>query len=451
MRRKINSTLEKWKNEPLKKCLLVRGCRQVGKTYSVESFAKENYSKTIYMNFEKQPEYKELFKGSLDVDTIISRISLKTGISPEPGKCVIILDEIGYCQEAYSSLKWFTQDGRFDVIASGSLLGVLLNKADDALSPAGYYEEVVMHPMDFEEFLWAMGVSQKHIDSIKDSVQRFQPIDKFILESFNDLYRRYLIVGGMPEAVKEYSQSKDYAKVRKILETLLAKLKDDVAKYSSKPDRIKIIQCMESIPAQLAKENNIFEYTDVSKANASGRKYESALGWLEKAGITCRSKNLHEPKMPLAVNERKDSFKIFMCDTGLLMAMMDYADAYTLYSKDPYCNNGAVLECAVADALEKNGHRLRFFRNKDSSMELDFILSGPEGVCALEVKSGRKLRSSSLLKMSKIYGNSKGIKLAEGNISVDENGTLHLPLFAACFLKPAEPEISAPDYLSELA
>lgn len=387
------------------------------------------------------------------METVLERISLKTGKSLVPQKAILILDEIGYCAEAYSSLKWFTQDGRYDVIASGSLLGILLNNPDDSLSPMGYVDICDMYPLDFEEFLWGMGISEKHIDTIKSAIRKHEPLDRFMLDSFNDLFRRHLIVGGMPEAVYEYSRSKDYAKVRKILEDILAQLRDDVTKYSSKPNRIKILRCLESIPSQLAKENNIFQYTDVEKANASGRKYESALGWLENAGVVYRSKNLFEPKMPLHVHEREDSFKIFMCDTGLLLAMMDYADAYTLYSKDPFSNNGAVMECAIAIALVDAGGKknLRFFRNKDSSMELDFVLSDTDHIIAIDVISGRRKRVSPLLKMQKTYRNTEGIKLAESNISVDENGTVHLPLFAVSLMEYRVPEIPAPDYLDLLS
>ncbi|MCQ2078791.1 MAG: ATP-binding protein [archaeon] len=451
MRRKVTEVFERWMRKTSKKCLLVKGCRQVGKTYSILEFAERNYQTVIYLNFEKNPRDKEIFEGDLDVGTIMERIALRTGKSITPEGTILILDEIGYCAEAYSSLKWFTQDGRYDVIASGSLLGILLNKKDDALSPMGFVEVCEMHPMDFEEFLWSMGVSQRHIDHVRDAIERETPIDRFVLNSFNDLFRRHLIVGGMPEAVNEYSRTKDYPKTRKILEDIMSQLKDDVAKYSSKPNRIKILQCLESIPSQLAKENDIFQYGDVEKANASSRKFGSALGWLENAGVAHRSKNLLEPRVPLSVNEREDSFKMFMCDTGLLMTMMDYGDAYTLYSRDPFCNNGAVMECAIAIALVANGQTLRFFRNRDSTMELDFVLPDTEHIVGIEVKSGRKKRSSSLLKMQRTYGNSRGVKLADGNISVDENGTLHLPLFACCFMKEPRPEIPAPDYLDSLS
>ena len=445
MRRKITEKLLEWKNRESHKALVVSGCRQIGKTYSLTDFAKTEYPEHLYVNFEKNPETKELFFGSKDVESIIERLELWSGKSLEPGKCLIILDEIGYCSDAFSSLKWFTDDGRYDVVASGSILGILLDDKDDALNPVGYVETIHMHPMDFEEFLWAMGVAQKHIDLIRESIRERKPIDPFILRTMHSLYRRFLVVGGMPEAVKMYAETKDYPRTRNVQTSILSYLRGDVEKYSRKTDRIKIIRCLDSIPSQLAKENNIFQYTDVSKANSSGRKYSSALGRLFTTDVALEAKNVNEPRAPLGTNERANSFKVYMHDCGLLMAMMDYAYAYEVVTKDPMANNGALMECATACAIYNSGRKVRFFRRTDGRMELDFVTSDVDGITAIEVKSGRKKRASSLKSAISVYG-LHAVKLAEGNIMTDELGVLHLPLFAPWFMEEETPQLDDLDY-----
>ncbi|MCQ2070860.1 MAG: DUF4143 domain-containing protein, partial [archaeon] len=411
----------------------------------VEEFAKTTYRQYIRLDLENNPGERGIFKGNLDVDSIVERIALYTGESVLKGECLLFFDGIEHCAEAYSSLKWFTQDGRYDVIATMTFPEFLMQTSDSALSPVGYVEDIRLDPMDFEEFLWAMGVPQDITDMVRRHVLDGVPLDDYYLDRIDGLYRRYIIVGGMPEAVNEYVSSRDYPKVRAIQRSILERIRDDVDRHSTKPESRKIVQCLESIPFQLFKSNNIFRYNEVCRKNASGRKYDFALLWLENAGISLRSRNLSEPRSPLAMNERNDSFKMFMADTGLLVSMVDPSYAYEIVVNDPYVNNGAFLESAVACALHSAGFPLRFFRNKDSTMELDFVISKNNGLNVIEVESGRKKRSSSLLKAMSTYSGTHALKISGGNIFVDGNGVLHLPLFALWFYENTVPTIPEPD------
>lgn len=374
MERKIEKKLIEWKSDGNRRPLIITGCRQIGKTYSIKKFASRHYRSYVYINFEIQSEKKDLFKGNKSADELISRIIMSEGIRMHPGESAIILDEIQACTDAYSALKPLSEDGRFDVICSGSFLGINLDDNDDVLSPLGYARMIQMHPMDFEEYLWAMGINKELIGEIRNNIQNLVPIDEYFHRAISKHFRTYMVVGGMPAAVKAYSETMDYVKVSDILKDIIAILKKDTGRYSRKAGRIMINRCLDSIPRQLSRENKKFIYSEVEKKKGVGnRTYGSAIDWLKEAGLISICNNLEEPNKPLSNKIIDDSFKLYINDTGLLMALMSDSDPIDIVLRDPYSNNGAVMECAVASALVKKEYPLYYYSKRNSLLEIDFV------------------------------------------------------------------------------
>ncbi|MBR7152825.1 MAG: ATP-binding protein [Candidatus Methanomethylophilaceae archaeon] len=431
------------------------GCRQIGKTYSIREFVTKEYRSHIYINFEVQPDKKNLFKGDRSPDELVSRLILSEGVRMYPGKSAIVLDEIQACADAYSALKPLSEDNRFDVICSGSFSGINLDDGDH-LSPLGYASIMQMHPMDFEEYLWAMGINKDLISDIRTGIQNLERIDDYFHHAFMKHFRTYMVVGGMPAAVKIYSETKDYVRTHDALRNIVDILKKDTGKYSRKAGRVKINRCLDSIPQQLSKENKKFIYSDVEKRKGVGKKtYGSALDWLKEAGLISLCHNLTEPNKPLSGKIMEDAFKVFMNDTGLLMALVDSYDPADIVLKDPYSNNGAVIECAVASALVKKGYPLYYYSKPDSTLEIDFVTEFEGTPILMEVKSGRNKRAKSLSTLMKEKDRKrKGYKVMDSNIETDDLGIVHLPLYAPCFFKdvttPGIPEPPSTDDLNEM-
>lgn len=422
-----------WKKSKEKKSLLILGARQVGKTYAVDEFSK-TYSNYLYINFEIQTDAIDLFNGNLDAETIIMNLSIKYSKIPlEPGSTLIFFDEIQNCPSAIVSLKSFTIDGKYDVIASGSLLGV--NYKEVSSYPVGCVDIIRLRSMDFEEFLWADGMKQEHIDKVRSCISKKTPIDKFVLDAFNDLHRYYMLVGGMPAAVKTYLETKNFQKVRAVQDKINEMYLSDVAKYAPKLEKANAGGCFRSIPAQLAKNNKRFSYSDVIHGtNSNAKTLGGSLAWLRDAGLVYYCYNLQEPALPLASNIRLNSFKLYMHDTGLLLSMMEDTTSVAILNDDIYVNGGGIMENVVGEALVKNNIPLTYFE-RGGRLEIDFILGLGEDITALEVKSGNNRQSKSLDSiMSDKYKVKRGIKLERSNIYVDEKGIEHYPLFTASFI-----------------
>ncbi|MFT0898775.1 ATP-binding protein [Candidatus Methanoprimaticola sp. MG2] len=433
MERKAYAMMMSWKEDPNRKALLVRGCRQTGKTHLVREFAEANYESHIYIDLEDRADIRAVFETEdISASAIIDRISFDEPVRLVPGRSAIILDEIQSCISAYSSLKSLVIDGRYDIIASGSLLGV---KIDDLQrrTPMGYVNILDMGPMDFEEFLWAMGVKKSGTDMLHRCIDNKEHIDDYICKRTNDLFRRYMVVGGMPAAVLEYSVKQNYAAVRKILNDILEVVGEDAERYSKGSQRLRIESCLRSIPEQLADENDKFEYFRIEKRKGGARLYGTALLWLKRAGLIEYCYNLEEPVAPLTGRTRRSSFKLYMADTGMLTAMMEDGAAGNIVNRDPYSNNGAVMRNAIGCALRSNGYELRFYGKRDSTLEVDFVISIGGKVSAIEVKSGRDKRAKSLRSLSRTRSVSRLIKVSDGNVFVDENGIENYPLFGPSF------------------
>ena len=438
MERKIESVFRRWKEDPNRKALLVKGCRQIGKTYSIESFLNENYRSYIRINLEDDPRSLELFENKdQSGDKIIDRLLFDHPVDMVAGESAIFIDEIQCSSAAYSSLKGLVSDGRFDIIASGSLLGV---KIDDLqrLTPAGYVNIVNMRNMDFEEYLWAMGFRHEDTEYLRGCISEMRPIDGYVLSAITDQFRRYVAIGGMPAAVKEYSESHDYSKVSSVLRDILTLLNEDAQKYSRGTERMKIERCLQSVPAQLGQDNSKFMYSRVEKKKGQGKRtYEGPLLWLSNAGIIEYCTNLTELASPLKNHSLEDSFKIYLGDTGLMCTMLGGNIGGEIVNHDPYANNGAVMENAIACELRRKGYDLYYYE-KNNSIEIDFIEEILGKVTGIEIKSGKNKRSRSLKQaFLKTRSLRRAIKLSESNVMTDQDGVEHMPLFSVCFLPDA--------------
>ena len=444
-----------WRAEPLKKSMLIRGCRQIGKTYIIRDFISSNYEWSIEFNLEERKDIAELFKNKdLSASTIIDHMifDAPNNNAVVPGSSAIFLDEIQSCTEAYASLKALADDGRFDVFASGSLLGVMLDDLQDQ-SPLGYVNVIDMYPMDFEEFLWAMGIGPEYTGYLRKCILERERIDEFILTKVSDLFRRYLVVGGMPAAVSDYASRQDYSSVRHILNDISELIGQDAQRYSKGAQRMYIDACLKSIPEQLSKPNKKFQYIHIEKRKGAGKKvYGPALMWLRNAGLIYQCNNVTEPLSPLRERTIPDVFKVYLADTGILMALTEENIEGTIVNRDPLANNGMVMENVIACALRSKGYVLRYYEKSNSTLGIDFIVNIHGNITAMEVKSGKNKKSKSL---RTIYTTtrtvSRAIKLSEGNVFTDENGVEHYPLFGICFFPDSsESNLNPVDYMDSL-
>ena len=435
-KRKIEHFLLEWKNDPDRKPLVIKGCRQCGKTSSVLEFARKNYKNVIYMDFHEQKELCTLFEGSLQIDYLTVAISAAIPSAKfEKGKTCLIFDEIQDCPQARSSLKFFKLDGRYDVICIGSLLGVNGYRTSDAnySVPVGFETIIDMNPMDFEEWLWANGIQDSVIELLKTSLLEEKAVPKPIHDRIRQLMLQYIVVGGMPEAVKKFFATHDMNQVVAIQRNIVEEYKTDMVKYANHEDRNRIRECFESIPRQLSKENKKFTYSMVRKGGRS-KDYVGCLQWIEDAGIIRRCYNLSITELPLSGNAMQDSFKVFMADTGLFISMLDEGTQSDILQGSLYGYKGAIYENVVADILGKMGRKLYYFHKTDG-IEIDFIMRYNGECTPLECKArtGNAKSLSTLLKHPEKYHVYHALKL--GDYSVGREGALlTLPLYMGFLL-----------------
>ena len=449
LRRKIESVLTEWKNSEFKKPLVIKGIRQCGKTYIVQKFAKENYENVVYMNFILEPDKKLAFTGNIDVDTILLNLSaLIPGSRFVKGKTCIILDEIQECREARTALKSFQIDGSFDVIATGSLLGVIgYGKSDNDVQdsvPVGYETVVEMYPLDFEEFLWANGIDEKVIDTVKSCFEKESVVPDGIHKVMMELLYRYVIVGGLPEVVNTFLETKNIELTYKVQRNILSEYEEDMVKYADDADKSRIRECFESIPRQLAKENKKFQYSVVRKGGRSSQ-YIGSIQWLEDAGIVKRCYNTQITELPLEGNSINDCFKLYTSDIGLLVAMLDYGTQADILKGNLLGYKGAIFENLMADFLCKSGQKLYYFQ-KDSGLELDFLVRYQGECVALEVKakSGKAKSLRTVLNNKNIYHINNAIKLGRYNVG-REKEVFTIPLYMGFLVKDNLANIIVPD------
>lgn len=435
LKRKIEQVLARWKCSEGHKPLLIKGCRQCGKTFSVLDFARKNYKNVVYLNFYENPAYADVFAGSLAVDNIIMMLSALMGDKAvfEAGETVLILDEIQECPEARTALKFFRVDGRYDVIGTGSLLGVRGYGKEPKSIPVGSETIIDMYPLDFEEFLWANGIDVQIISKIRNHLVEETPVPEVLHARLRQLLLQYAVVGGMPDAVQSFVETKQMNDVLRIQRDIVRSYEDDMVKYAVKADKSKIRECFQSIPKQLSKMNKKFQYSVVRKGgNAS--KYEGSLQWIEDAGIISRCYNLTITELPLDGNACKECFKVYMKDCGLFVSMLEDGTQFDILQGNLLGYKGAIFENLIADIFAKMGRKLYYF-HKDSGLEIDFVIRY-KGKCTLvEVKAttGNAKSVKTIMRHPEKYHIENAIKIGDYNVGRSEE-ILTIPLYMAFLL-----------------
>lgn len=435
LKRKIEQRLQEWKRSPNRKPLLIKGCRQCGKTYSVLDFAKKNYKHVVYLNFFENPDYCSVFEGSLEIDNITMLLSALLGSEAvfEPGNTILVLDEIQECPDARTALKFFHLDGRYDVIGTGSLLGVRGYGKEPKSIPVGYETTIDMSPLDFEEFLWANGISEVVIDSLRKNIRGVTPVPEALHKKMRQLLLQYTVVGGMPDVVQTFVDTKRLDEVLNMQRDIVRSYEDDMIKYANQKDKSHILECFQSIPKQLSKENKKFQYSVVKKGSTAS-KYAGSLQWIEDAGIISRCYNLTATELPLDGNAQDDVFKVYMRDCGLFISMLEDGTQFDVLQGNLARYKGAIFENLIADMFTKMGRKLYYF-HKNSGLEVDFVIRY-KGECTLvEVKasSGNTKSTKTILAHPEKYHVNSAIKL--GDYNVGRSGEiLTLPLYMAFLL-----------------
>jgi hypothetical protein len=443
-KRKILKEFENWKaSGGKKKALVVKGMRQIGKTSSVLEFARSNYENVVYINFKENENAKKVFDGDLNVNRITIDLS---ALFPKAhfveNKTVIIFDEIQECANARASIKPFMEDGRYDVICTGSLLGIKgYNRKKGKGVPTGFERIIYMKPMDFEEFLWAKGIGENVIGYLKECFERREPVREATHNAMLRYFREYLCVGGLPYIVSRFVETNDMNVVWQEQQDILEEYKDDFGKHldeneNEEIDRTllgRINRVFDSIPAQLAKENNKFVYSQLEKKGRS-ENYQSAIQWLNDCGIINICYNLTNIAEPLDGYKIENTFKIYVQDSGLFVAMLERGSAAKILSGDLGFYKGAIYENIIADCFSKQGRKLFYFR-KDSGLEIDFVENIKGEIAIIEVKAttGRSKSAKTVLNSDK-YDANIGYKLSENNIGVADK-MITLPYYMAMFLE----------------
>lgn len=435
LKRKIDKYLTDWKNRSDRKPLIIKGARQIGKTRSVEWFAGQNYASVIEINFIEQKKYREIFNDGFEVDAILKNISL---LNPElkfiPGNTIFFFDELQACPNCATSLKFFKLDGRFDVICSGSLMGISYNEIES--NSVGYKEDYEMHSMDFEEFLWAMGYNDEFTADLLSHMLDVRPLSELQMDTLMSLFRDYVIIGGMPEVVSTYVRNKNFSGTLDIQRQLLKDYEEDITKYVEGLDKAKVKAVYNHISTFLAKENKRFQITKIAR-NARNRDYMGCVEWLADAGVVNVCYCLNQPELPLKGNYDPKMYKIYFKDTGLLIASLDEEAQEDLRAnKNLGTYKGAIYENIVGDMLVKQGYRLFYYHSDRPALEMDFFIRDADSLIPVEVKAndGATASLNRLLNDDKYNDVKYGIKLGYRNIGF--NGKFYtFPYFLTFLLR----------------
>ena len=435
LKRKIDKYLTDWKNRPDRKPLIIKGARQIGKTRSVEWFAGQNYASVIEINFIEQKKYREIFNDGFEVDAILKNISL---LNPElkfiPGNTIFFFDELQACPNCATSLKFFKLDGRFDVICSGSLMGISYNEIES--NSVGYKEDYEMHSMDFEEFLWAMGYNGEFTADLLSHMLDVRPLSELQMDTLMSLFRDYVIIGGMPEVVSTYVRNKNFSGTLDIQRQLLKDYEEDITKYVEGLDKAKVKAVYNHISTFLAKENKRFQITKIAR-NARNRDYMGCVEWLADAGVVNVCYCLNQPELPLKGNYDPKMYKIYFKDIGLLIASLDEEAQEDLRANKNFGTyKGAIYENIVGDMLVKQGYRLFYYHSDRPALEMDFFIRDADSLIPVEVKAndGATASLNRLLNDDKYNDVKYGIKLGYRNIGF--NGKFYtFPYFLTFLLR----------------
>lgn len=435
LRRKIDNYLAEWKKDTDRKPLIVKGARQIGKTESIRRFADAAYKNVIYINFVEEPKYKLITEDGYKPDDIIRNISrMDPSKKFETGETLLFFDELQEFPEIATSLKFFKIDGRFDVICSGSLLGIHYKRIES--NSVGYKTDYNMMSMDFEEFLWAKGYTQTDIEDMLWHMKTEEPFNEIQMKVYSSLFLDFCILGGMPEVVREYIKKDTFEGTLDIQRQLLEDYREDIRKYAEGMDQTRILNVFEQIPVQLAKENKKFQITKVARG-ARFKDYRGCIEWLKDAGIINICYCLNYPELPLNGNCDDTKYKIYFSDTGLFVAMLDEEAQEDLRAnKNLSVYKGALYESIIAEALTKCGYRLYYFKKDDSTLEEDFFVRTKEYLLPVEVKAKRGTAKTlrTLIKSDSYPDIKYGIKFTAGNIGYSEH-IYTFPYFCAFLLK----------------
>lgn len=435
LERKIDAFLVEWKNAENHKPLIVKGARQVGKTEAIKNFAMNHYKSLVEINFVLQKQYRDIFDDGFEVDAILKNISLR---NPDfqfiPGETLIFFDELQDCANCATSLKSFCIDGRFDVICSGSLMGI--NYSEIESNSVGYKEDIEMHSLDFEEYLWAKGYHRAQVEELYQRMLSLTPLSQTQYDVMLENFREYMVLGGMPAIVFTFIKQKHYSGTLKMQRQILVDYEEDITKYAAGLDKGKILSVYRKIPVFLGKENKKFQISKISK-NARNRDYVGTLEWLDNAGIINICYCMEQPELPLRGNYDPDNYRIYFSDTGLLIGSLDdEVQADLRNNKNFNTYKGAIYENVVADMLVKQGYGLYFYRNEKGTLEMDFFVRDAQSLVPVEVKAadGSTPSLNLLIKKEKYSDIRYGIKLAERNIGF--NGQFYtFPYFLGFLLK----------------
>ena len=431
--RKAYDKLLAWKNQSNKKALCIMGARQIGKTTVIRQFGLEQYECFVEINFITDPDAVKIFAGNLDAETIITNLTAYTRKPMLPGKTLVLLDEIQACPDARTAIKFLVEDGRFDYIESGSLLGVKYKEVRSY--PVGFEELYQMYPMDLEEYLWANGIQKSTIQYLKDCYENGAPVTDAVHQTMCKLFYSYIVVGGMPDVVQTYVNTHDIAQVIARQSEILELYRLDIAQYARGNDKIKIRAIFDSIPAQLSEKNRRFILASV---NPKGRqeRYVDSFNWLSDAGVALPCYNVVEPQPPLRLNEKHNLFKLFMGDTGLLCAACMENVQFAILNGELHINMGSILENLIAQQLKCNGFHLNYFDGKRTG-EIDFVIQNGMGIELVEVKSGSDYKAHSALnkiRNTEAWKFNKASVFCKGNVE-SEGGVCYYPWYMIMFMK----------------
>ena len=435
LKRKIDDYLIEWKKDKDKKPLIVKGARQIGKTDAIENFANNNYKNVVEINFVLQKQYKSIFDNGFEVDTIIRNISL---INPDfvfvPGETIIFFDEIQDCINVATSLKSFNIDKRYDVICSGSLMGI--NYKEIESNSVGNKIDYEMYSMDFEEFLWAKGYKKEQIEDMYSYMLKCEALPSVMYDVMMENFKEYMVIGGMPEIINKFIEQKNFSGILSMQKQIIADYKEDITKYAIGLDQTRILNVYNKIPVFLGNENKKFQISKLQKG-ARNREYVGTIDWLNNAGIINICYCLGQPELPLGGNYDPDNYRVYFRDTGLLIGSLDEESQEDLRNNKNFNTyKGAIYENIVGDMLAKEGYQLYFYKNEKGTIEIDFFIRDKDSLIPVEAKANDN-KTTSLNKMidNDKYSDIKyGIKLCNKNIGF--NGKFYtFPYFMTFLLK----------------
>ena len=437
MKRKILNDLMKWKENPHKKPLIIKGARQVGKTYIIREFAQEAYEDLVEINFERDLEFIDLFKKTHNPKDILQYLEVAFMDKNFDRNTLFFMDEIQACSDALTSLKFLAESFPCDIICSGSMLGVAI--ANSTSFPVGYIETWQMYPLSFMEFIEALGMKENIIQSLSDCLLNNLPVMEVLHNKMNDLFKEYMVVGGMPEVVNKYIETKSFKETLLVQRRIVSDYLNDMVKYADGSERIKVRECYQSIPLQLAKENKKFQYKLV-KSGGNARYFDASLNWLKDSGLVNLTYRLKTISKPLEIHKESAVFKVYMADTGLLVSQFDESVIKELLNGNLGVFKGALYENIAAQILSVHERELYYFEPNTSS-EIDFIIYYKGEICPLEIKAGRNTASKSFTNFVDKYNSPYAFRLSQKNIGTNKENVSYVPLYMLEMLLDQEKEI----------